>query len=267
MQVLTTAPSPPHRYVSFSELEARAADERAARQAAEAAAAEAAAARAAVRALAVASLEQASNELAELQMFIDEAHAQLALQGDDEIDEAHAQLALQGDDEIDEAHAQLALQGEAATIAQAVCDVSSGAVTSTCMLGLAAEPPAGTPPLPLAHAPDVRVELPSMQALTTAPPDVRVELPSMQALTTAPPDVRVELPSMQALTTAPPDVRVELQLARAMRQLTPQPAHPPADPSAHEAQHASARYGALEAQLALAQSRCARRSLPTGPRG
>ena len=147
MQVLTTAPSPPHRYVSFSELEARAADERAARQAAEAAAAEAAAARAAVRALAVASLEQASNELAELQMFIDEAHAQLAL------------------------------QGEAATIAQAVCDVSSGAVTSTCMLGLAAEPPAGTPPLPLAHAPDVRVELPSMPALTTAPPDVRVELP------------------------------------------------------------------------------------------
>jgi hypothetical protein len=101
------------------------------------------------------------------------------------------------------------------------------------MLGLAAEPPAGTPPLPPAHAPDVRVEL----------------------------------PSMQALTTAPPDVRVELQLARAMRQLTPQPAHPPADPSAHEAQHASARYGALEAQLALAQSRCARRSLPTGPRG
>ena len=38
------------------------------------------------------------------------------------------------------------------------------------------------------------MELPSMQALTTAPPDVRVELPRMQALTTAPPDVRVELP-------------------------------------------------------------------------
>ena len=200
MQVLTTAPSLPHRYVSFSELEARAADERAAQQAAEAAAAEAAAARAAVRTLAAASLEQVSEEIEKLQVLIDELQVL--------IDEAHAQLALLG-------FVNEHLLGEAETIvAQAVCNVStggslaaepslSGAVTSTCMLGLAAEPSAGTPPPP--------------------PPP-------------------------------PPDVQVEIG-----------PASPPADLSAFEGQHASARYGALQAQLALAQSRCARRCLPTGP--
>ena len=218
---LTTAPSLPHRYVSFSELEARAADERAAQQAAEAAAAEAAAARAAVRTLAAASLEQVSEEIEKLQVLIDELQVL--------IDEAHAQLALLG-------FVNEHLLGEAETIvapdtAQAVCNVStggarhgasnttrrnvstggslaavpslSGAVTSTCMLGLAAEPSAGTPPPP--------------------PPP-------------------------------PPDVQVEIG-----------PASPPADLSAFEGQHASARYGALQAQLALAQSRCARRCLPTGP--
>ena len=222
MQVLTTAPSLPHRYVSFSELEARAADERAAQQAAEAAAAEAAAARAAVRTLAAASLEQVSEEIDKLQVLIDELQVL--------IDEAHAQLALLG-------FVNEHLLGEAETIvapdtAQAVCNVStggarhgasnttrrnvstggslaavpslSGAVTSSmCMLGLAAEPSAGTPPPP--------------------PPP-------------------------------PPDVQVEIG-----------PASPPADLSAFEGQHASARYGALQAQLALAQSRCARRCLPTGP--
>ena len=194
---LTTAPSLPHRYVSFSELEARAADERAAQQAAEAAAAEAAAARAAVRTLAAASLEQVSEEIDKLQVLIDELQVL--------IDEAHAQLALLG---LVNEH----LLGEAETIvAQAVCNVStggsiaavpslSGAVTSPCMLGLAAEPSAGTPPPP------------------------------------------------------PPDVQVEIR-----------PASPPADLSAFEGQHASARYGALQAQLALAQSRCVRRCLPTGP--
>ena len=190
--------------MSFSELEARAADERAAQQAAEAAAAEAAAARAAVRTLAAASLEQVSEEIDKLQMLIDELQVL--------IDEAHAQLALLG-------FVNEHLLGEAETIvAQAVCNVStggslaavpslSGAVTSTCMLGLAAEPSAVTPPPPPPPSP---------------PP--------------------------------PPDVQVEIR-----------PASPPADLSAFEGQHASARYGALQAQLALAQSRCARRCIPTGP--